>query len=92
MRRFFEGKDVQFGETFKCHIKCVLEKEHIFQNGTLDVDGFIKHSLEMATLKGREDELQKIADECIVENGVNDCDTAFKLGKCLFAHHTIFVH
>lgn len=83
---------MQFSESLKCHVKCVLEKEHILKNGMLDTEALIKGALQIPALKNHEDEIRKTAEKCKNEKGVNDCDTAFKLAKCGYAYHNLFVH
>ncbi|XP_019892898.1 general odorant-binding protein 56h-like [Musca domestica] len=92
IKSFYENKTVQFSNDFKCHTKCILEKEHIFKNGKMDADSFLKHALQMPSLKNHQAEVLKTLAECKNIKGSNECDTAFKLGKCLFVDHTTFVH
>lgn len=72
-------------------MKCVLEKEHIFKNGTLDEDAYIKHSQENPALYTHDDDIHKIIEECKSVKGANECDTTFKIAKCLHGHRTLSV-
>ncbi|XP_061392850.1 general odorant-binding protein 56h-like [Musca vetustissima] len=91
MKQFVEDKNVQFSENFKCHIKCILEKENILKKGMLIVDAFLKYSLELQSLKNHEAEVRKAIEECKNDKGTDDCETSFMLAKCLHGYHTLRV-
>ncbi|XP_061392851.1 general odorant-binding protein 56h-like [Musca vetustissima] len=89
--KFTKDKNAEFGDDFKCHVKCVLEKENAFKNGKFDDQAFVKFSLELPEWKNRQNDLQKAADECKNEKGANECDLAYNVAKCLVDRNVIVV-
>lgn len=89
VEKFINDKNAEFGDVFKCHVKCVLEKENAFKNGKFDDQAFVKLSLEIPELKNRQADIQKAAEECKNEKGANECETAYKVAKCLINHNVI---
>uniref|UniRef100_A0A1I8Q062 Odorant binding protein n=2 Tax=Stomoxys calcitrans TaxID=35570 RepID=A0A1I8Q062_STOCA len=71
----------------KCYIKCIMEKEGTFVNGTFNMDEFIKIHKEHPVLKDHLDEVIERAKNCSALKGVNDCDAAYKIGTCLSHRH-----
>ncbi|XP_073846941.1 general odorant-binding protein 56h-like [Musca autumnalis] len=92
LNNYYANKNIEFSDTLKCHTKCVLETENLFKNGKLDVEQFVKNALMAPAQKNHEAEINKIVKDCANQEGVNDCDTAFKVGRCLYGHHNLFLH
>ncbi|XP_073846515.1 general odorant-binding protein 56h-like [Musca autumnalis] len=89
VEKFVYDKTAEFGQVFKCHVKCVLEKESAFKNGKFDDQAFIKFSQEIPSLKNRHADVVKAAEECKNQNGTNECETAYKTAKCLMNHDVV---
>ncbi|XP_054089111.1 general odorant-binding protein 56h-like [Zeugodacus cucurbitae] len=67
----------------KCMMKCMMEKQGMFNNGVYNATRAIQEMTSLPEMKGREDDIKKSVNGCKTEKGVNECDTAFKITMCL---------
>ncbi|XP_005185236.1 general odorant-binding protein 56h [Musca domestica] len=71
-------------DNFKCHIKCIMELEETFENGTFVDENFVKEVMEVPLLKDHQADIKTATDECKKQHGLNDCDTAYEIAMCIY--------
>ncbi|XP_075168344.1 general odorant-binding protein 56h-like [Haematobia irritans] len=74
-------------ETFKCYMKCIVEKQGTLKNGTLDVEQFLELNRESPLMRDYMAELPQKIEKCTHISNATDCETAFKLIECLIIIH-----
>ncbi|XP_075167110.1 general odorant-binding protein 56h-like [Haematobia irritans] len=70
-------------DSIKCHSKCVLEKQGVFSRGVFDEKAFLKLAENSTISEKRKNEIMKVIEECKIQRGTDDCETAFKITMCL---------
>lgn len=70
-------------DNFKCFVKCTMDKEGSFSNGSFNTFRFIKNSKNIPVLKEHQTEVLNAVEQCKSLNGTSDCDTAFQITRCL---------
>ncbi|XP_075167506.1 general odorant-binding protein 56h-like [Haematobia irritans] len=81
----FDGK-IEYhnaDDEYKCYVKCIMETQGSFVNGSLNIRALHKNIHDDPGSRGYEEMVQKKAEICQLEVGINDCDTAFKIALCL---------
>lgn len=79
-----EQLDPELKKKLGCSSQCIMEKHGTWKDGSVDAD-----ALEAAIMDDIPD-AKEVVQECAALKGVDDCDTAFEVSKCLkskLPHH-----
>ncbi|XP_013099583.1 general odorant-binding protein 56h [Stomoxys calcitrans] len=70
-------------DEFKCLVKCMMERQGSFVNGTLQRTSLLKYAKKDPLFNDYPPELLETIEKCSLMKGANDCETAFKMIACL---------
>lgn len=82
---FFKGDidPAEANDIFKCFVKCIMEKDGSFSNGSFVLPMYVESLKQLNVPEDVLVALQKAGEECKIESGSNECDTAFKIAVCI---------
>ncbi|XP_075167109.1 general odorant-binding protein 56h-like [Haematobia irritans] len=73
-------------DAIKCHVKCVMEQNGYYNDGSLNPENVLKSIEVVPSLHEHMDDIAAAIESCKNEKGNDECDTAFKLMTCF--HNT----
>uniref|UniRef100_A0A2Y9D4M5 Uncharacterized protein n=1 Tax=Stomoxys calcitrans TaxID=35570 RepID=A0A2Y9D4M5_STOCA len=92
-KTYFDNPD-KTSHNFKCFLKCMVEEEGFFQNGSPVAELVFETHKTNKYLAATSEELLEVIERCHALVGDDDCDTVFKISRCFDdivygkVHHT----
>ncbi|XP_061388182.1 general odorant-binding protein 56h-like [Musca vetustissima] len=84
LEKYFENgmKEEDATGPVKCHIKCMMEQNHFFNDGSFVAEEMLKYLEAKDSMKDHLDEVASVISACNNEKVEHDCEGAYMLMKC----------